>query len=314
MIKKRPDGKWVADIQPGGRLGKRMKRVFDTRTDAVAWLTRASAQLQASPSWTDRPRDGRRLSNLIDIWFERHGRGLSSGEETKRALLYLSRLMQNPAALSITPALIAKTRGKRIESGLSQNSVNRELAYLRAMFSELARVGEWDHPNPVATIRPFRVQEQELAWLSVEQIATLLAATRRKGSQNPHTYLITKLCLSTGARWSEAEDLTIDRLQPGAVLFIETKGKRNRLLPISTQLEAELRAHHDQHGFNAEGARRKEIFEPAWAAFRSAVKAAKIELPDGQLSHVLRHTFASRSWPRTPTHIPNARAGRARRA
>ncbi|WP_437124277.1 tyrosine-type recombinase/integrase [Burkholderia multivorans] len=31
----------------------------------------------------------------------------------------------------------------------------------------------------------------------------------------------------------------------------------------------------------------------AASAFREAVDRAKIELPDGQLTHVLRHTFAS---------------------
>lgn len=35
------------------------------------------------------------------------------------------------------------------------------------------------------------------------------------------------------------------------------------------------------------------IFEHCYYAFRSALGRTKIALPDGQLSHVLRHTFAS---------------------
>jgi len=35
------------------------------------------------------------------------------------------------------------------------------------------------------------------------------------------------------------------------------------------------------------------FFDTCYSAFRSAVKRAELDLPDGQLSHVLRHTFAS---------------------
>lgn len=35
------------------------------------------------------------------------------------------------------------------------------------------------------------------------------------------------------------------------------------------------------------------MFEPCYYAFRSALERAGIDLPAGQLTHVLRHTFAS---------------------
>ncbi|HEI8572293.1 TPA: tyrosine-type recombinase/integrase [Morganella morganii] len=35
------------------------------------------------------------------------------------------------------------------------------------------------------------------------------------------------------------------------------------------------------------------LFTGCYSAFRTAVRRAKIELPAGRLSHVLRHTFAS---------------------
>lgn len=37
----------------------------------------------------------------------------------------------------------------------------------------------------------------------------------------------------------------------------------------------------------------KPLFTKCYSAFRGAIKRAGIDLPDGQLSHVLRHTFAS---------------------
>lgn len=64
-------------------------------------------------------------------------------------------------------------------------------------------------------------------------------------------------------------------------IHFETKGKRNRTVPISEEL------------FNEIPKRRGQLFTPCYSAFRSAIKRANIELPHRQSSHVLRHTFAS---------------------
>lgn len=58
-------------------------------------------------------------------------------------------------------------------------------------------------------------------------------------------------------------------------------------MPISDELSCAIIVHHTGHG---EGQR---IFESAYAAFRSATERACLDLPEGQLDHVLRHTFAS---------------------
>ena len=52
-------------------------------------------------------------------------------------------------------------------------------------------------------------------------------------------------------------------------------------------MEAELRKHHVEHG----GLQR--IFGYAWSAFREGIERAGIVLPEGQMTHALRHTFAS---------------------
>ena len=48
-----------------------------------------------------------------------------------------------------------------------------------------------------------------------------------------------------------------------------------------------MRAHHDK----AETGTR--LFDYAYSAFRDGVERAGLALSDGQLTHVLRHTFAS---------------------
>lgn len=92
---------------------------------------------------------------------------------------------------------------------------------------------------------------------------------------------VVKVCLSTGARWGEAENLKRSQITPGKITFIKTKGKRNRTIPVDAGL---IEALPKKTG---------TIFTPCYYAFRNALERAEIELPPGQLTHVLRHTFAS---------------------
>lgn len=127
-----------------------------------------------------------------------------------------------------------------------------------------------------------KIDERELSWLTVEQINTLLSKMD-EFSLNPHVKLLTKMSLFTGARWGEAEALTLSRVQDGKVTFSKTKSGKNRSVPVSQKLFDEIVVHLNQYG----------EFTSSIGAFRRALKAADIELPKGQAAHVLRHSFAS---------------------
>ncbi|MBI1625892.1 tyrosine-type recombinase/integrase, partial [Comamonas suwonensis] len=94
-------------------------------------------------------------------------------------------------------------------------------------------------------------------------------------------------CLSTGARWGEAESLEIQHLRNGQLQFAGTKSGKVRALPISSELSDELNAHHDPMETG------HRLFAPCYSAFREGIERANIHLQEGQLTHVLRHTFAS---------------------
>ena len=99
--------------------------------------------------------------------------------------------------------------------------------------------------------------------------------------------MISKVCLATGSRWSEAENLEDRHVRNGQIQFADTKSGRVRTIPIEPGLEASLRAHHHR----AETGSR--LFVYAYSAFREGVERAGLTLREGQLTHVLRHTFAS---------------------
>ena len=118
-----------------------------------------------------------------------------------------------------------------------------------------------------------------MAYLMPDQIKLLLASAEQSKAKDLTT--IVKICLATGARWSEAESLKSSQVKDGKITYINTKGKRNRTIPVSDELFKQIPKKDGQ------------LFTPCYSAFRSAIKRAEIELPDRQLSHVLRHTFAS---------------------
>jgi site-specific recombinase XerD len=181
--------------------------------------------------------------------------------------------------------MFAQYRTKRLADGVTANNLNREHSYLRAAFNELARLGYWKGDNPLGKLRQFKIQENELSFLTAQQIRTLLASF--SDARNPHVELITRVCLATGARWSEAEELRIGQVRNSMIQFARTKSGKTRAVPIDEAIERSLIEHHNKHGVN------DRIFGYAWSAFREAIERAGIALPEGQMTHALRHTFAS---------------------
>lgn len=276
---------WQTNIQPGGRGAKRLKKTFPTKAEAVAWERYVRAKVQQEPEWAPAKKDPRSLSELVDLWFQHHGSGLRSGQGTYQRLLLMCQAMGNPRAETFSADLFAAYRANRLADGISASNMNREHAYMRAVFNELTRLGLWKKENPLQKLRSFKIQERELSYLTAEQIQALLQALQT--GRNQHVQLIAKVCLATGARWGEAEALRRSQVRNGVIQFVQTKSSKARAIPITSELEKELCDHHREHG-NGE-----RLFETAFSAFREGVERARLTLPAGQLTHVLRHSFAS---------------------
>lgn len=286
-IKKRSDGKWVVNITPGGRTGKQLKRIFSTQAEAKQFVIWANGQYQKNSEWTPREKDTRKLSELIERWHTQHGAQLAAGDDTYTRLKAMATALGDPIAAAFTKQDFADYRINRLGQGVSPSTVNREHAYLRSVFNELERLGEWDRENPLAKIRQLTIQERELSYLTLCEISDLLTAL--ENSNNPHVLLITKICLATGGRWGEVESLQITQVKGKLIQFANrTKNSKARALPVDGELEDEIHAHYKVHGHEG-GA----IFSAAYHAFREGIGRTDITLPKGQLAHVLRHTFAS---------------------
>lgn len=281
-IRKTKDG-WKVDLRPNGRDGKRVRRTFKTQAEARRFENRILASVGDGSEYAPPRKDRRRLMDFVQLWYDMHGVSLRDSTARLGKLRQLATLMGNPVAATITPMDAAQLRQKRLDDGRSPNTVNHDIAHLRAVFNVAIRLGEWHDKNPFAAIKAIRLPESELTYLTESQIALLFDSLQH--ARNPATALVAEICLTTGARWSEAQTLRGENVRHCRITYVGTKNGRNRTVPIAQDLYDRLRAH---------GPRVGRLFpHDCYQSFTNALERAGIQLPRGQRTHVLRHTFAS---------------------
>lgn len=274
MIKK-VDGGYLVDIRPTGRNGKRVRKTLATKAEAVRFENHVKAQVSRG-DWNPQPKDARHLSDLISTWHDVHGKSLKDQKRLAK-LKSICAAMNDPLARDFNAKMFTEYRATRLTM-VSANTVNHELAYMRAVFNELERAGEWTTPNPLAGIRRLRVDETELSYLTVDQIKALL------GMLEPKTAVVARICLATGARWGEACNIKAEQIKQGLITFAGTKSNKVRSIPFADKTIADYAKGRTGTMF---------VYDTCYNNFRNAITKLGIALPDGQMTHVLRHTFAS---------------------
>jgi len=83
-VRKLPDGRWIADFytvdRSNGNEGKRVRKKFATKGEALAFENYTLEQIESAP-WLGEGKEKRRLTELIELWFSRHGITLNDGEK-----------------------------------------------------------------------------------------------------------------------------------------------------------------------------------------------------------------------------------------
>lgn len=265
--------KWISSLNPHKEFGLRIDALnFDKRIQLEHERNAMDSQVK----------DARRLTDLIESWYRLHGQNLRDGKGRYHKLHIINDKLGKPIASMITTETFAHYREARSKE-VTTATVNREHTYLRALFNELKRLGVIDYENPLQHIRQFKEKDHKLRFLTSDEIDALLLACKYSNSDS--VLLVVKICLATGARWSEAEELRASQLIGNQITFTNTKSNKNRHVPISSELSEEL------HQLGKVGDER--FFTGCIGGYQNAIKKAKIQLPRGQQSHVLRHTFAS---------------------
>ena len=273
-IKSVPNG-YMVDVRPQGRDGKRYRKTFKTKAEALQFERWVIATKNAN-DWIEKPRDARRLSALIELWYSHHGQYLKSGDEDLRSLKRIDKLLNYPKAYQIEVRHWLDFRSKLTAQGISPSTINRNQMLLSSVFTVLIKAGDFYQEHPLKGLAKMKIRAREMTFLSLIEIQTLL------NNLSGDALKIAKVCLDTGARWSEAANLKGSQLANGKITFVDTKNGKNRTIPITLELFKEI--HTGKNG---------KLFMASYSDFRSTIKSLGFELPKGQAVHVLRHTYAS---------------------
>lgn len=226
-----------------------------------------------------------KLSDAIKLWYKVHGHTLKDARYRYSRTLAIADRMGDPDLEGFSAKAFAEYRLQRVDQ-VSNSTLNHELRYLRAVFSELVRL-QYLTENPLVQVRQFSITETELSYLDKYQIETLFRALRE--SKNSSVYWVARICLTTGCRWNEAETLRVHQLVTNpktGIRYLNTKNGKNRFVPVDPQFMEELR-------MAVSPKPDKSLFDSCRSAFRSSVKRAGLDFPEQQMTHILRHTYAS---------------------
>lgn len=279
-IEQLPDGRWKVDVEP--IKGRRFRKTLKTKAEAQRFEATCRSRCIDSSTWAPKPKDKRRLSELVQLWFDLHGVSLTDGVRRFSILKAAAASLGDPVAMSVDGAAVAAVRAFWISKGFTGKTANNRLGYLKSVYNELHKLDVIAYDCPFTRLRPIRLQERPLSYLTKPQIAELLDALRSR-PMSPHICMVACICLATGARWGEAQALRPDGIRGNALVFSNTKSKRVRMVPVSPALVAAIRAHWSEHGF----------FTNCIGVFRQVLLSTTINPPRGQASHILRHTFAA---------------------
>lgn len=280
-VKQTNNGKWLVEVDRKGI--PRTRKSFAVKSEAEKYEREYLARYQNQPTLVSDPRT---LKDLVMLWHKYHGINLSNSDRVLSRLMDMTRALGNPLACQLTAEAFVEYRYDRLQAGISEKTINNHHGYLASVFNKLRKLKVIDYDNPLAEVDFIKIHERQLSYLSVEQIKLLLE-TIKSGCTNQSTWFVAQICLRTGARWGEAEQLCYKQLYNSRVTFEFTKSKRTRTVPLDKAFYKQLL------GFAGFKNPDDRVFTNCIGAFRRAVERSGIELQKGQNTHILRHSFAS---------------------
>ncbi|HDL9483100.1 TPA: tyrosine-type recombinase/integrase [Vibrio cholerae] len=278
MSIKKDGEQWSVDIRPAGRNGKRFRRKFDKKAEALAYEKHILATAH-NKEWLGLPEDKRHLSELIDLWWKKSGQFKRTPENYMQKLQLICRELDDPKAHKINTKSLSDWVQIRLEKGQKASTIRRLVKSLSNVFTVLIDSGDYVGDNPIKGLKLPTIKQPEMTYLDKSQIISLLEAVKH----NDELCSIVSICLATGSRWRETVTLKTSNLSPYRIRFTNTKTDKPRTVPISEELYNKIYPKQGSNLFSSDP--QKELY--------AIMSELDFDLPKGQKVHVLRHTFAS---------------------
>ncbi|PJC85690.1 integrase [Vibrio sp. HA2012] len=278
MSVKKVGDKWKVDVRPAGTNGKRVRKSFDRKAEALSFEKHILATSH-NKEWLGLPEDKRQLSELIEIWWKKSGQFKRTAENYMTKLQLICRELDDPQANKITSNMLSEWVQCRLEKGQKPATIRRLAKSLSNVFTVLLETGDYKGENPIRKLKLPTVKQPEMTFLNDRQISDLLEAIKHR----EELCRIVEICLATGSRWRETVTLKASNLSPYRIRFTNTKTDKPRTVPISKELYERIYPDSGTNLFSYDP--QSELYD--------ILDKLELDLPKGQKVHVLRHTFAS---------------------
>ncbi|MGZ8159544.1 MAG: phage integrase [Methylobacter sp.] len=283
-VKQLENGKWQVEIDRKGI--PRVRKSFHVKEDAERfereYLSKFDTKIRII---TDR----RTLLELVDIWYRYHGVNLADGDRRRKNVERMAVGMGNPMASELTQEMFLSYRYRRTQTDtdrVTSKTFNNQHGYLNAVYRKLFKMKVIDYDCPIAEVDFIKLQEGQTGYLSYGEIDILFDLLKNH-PRNESVWWIAQLCIRTGARWSEAEKLTRKQLHNGRVTYVFTKSKKTRTIQLDVDFYNELITWAKYTRPN------DRLFKNSINVFNVVVRQSDLRFPRGQMTHILRHSFAS---------------------
>lgn len=242
-IVKTPSGTWKAVIRKTGWPTE--SKTFRTKRDAEDWSRRTEDEMVRGiyicRSASERTTFAGALDRYLKEVTPTKKASTQKGETAKSKPL--REFFGKYSLAAINSELVAGYRDKRIESGLSNNTVRLELALLGSLF--VVAIREWGLGltyNPVSNIRKPSPGEGRNRRLNAEEQALLLKHV--DAHSNPMLGWIVRIAIETGMRSSEIMTLRRNQVDVGRriVRLTDTKNDSARTVPLTKVATEQFRA------------------------------------------------------------------------
>lgn len=191
----------------------------------------------------------------------------------------------------ITSFDIERFKKKRVDSGVTQGTVNRDLAVISHLFSKGIEWGWLDH-RPTR-IKRFKENPGRITYLNPDQIERLIGAA--KEDQCPNIYPFIVIGLGTAMRKMEILSIRLEHIDlEQRTIYISEAKSGERIQPMTKQLADFLKGYVEIAGpgqewlFPSMGSKSGHVVAIE-KPFRRVVKNADLD-PKQVIRHTLRHT------------------------
>ena len=242
-IEKRKNKRGISYLATVRRKGfETVARTFDTKGEAVAWASGVEQDMKdqryQNPRMAMNTSFGQALEKYLNTISQKKAINTHMLEKSSARRL-LERIGEETPLGSITAVIAAQYRDARLQE-VSAYPVRHELALLSHLFTKAKK--EWGIPveNPVADIERPAPPRGRTRFLTEQEAAKLLEASRKARTDKFYYYILT--LLHTGMRASEAAGLRWSQvdLAHRVAYLPDTKNKDPRWVPLTKELVEEL--------------------------------------------------------------------------